>query len=269
MYDNVCKFIAEMFSEDFATWLLGVPIPLTELKPTELSLQPIRADSLIFLQSDNLVLHIEFQTEPKTDIPFRMADYRLRVYRKFPQKEMYQVVIYLKKSNSELVQQNTFELTELRHRFNVIRLWEESPEPFLNKPGLFPFAVLTQTENPINVLTQVAEQINQISNRKTQSDLAASTAILAGLSLNQRDIRRILRSEIMRESVIYQEILAEGEQIGERRGEQIGEQRGEQQATEKIALNLLQAGMEIEQVAQMTELTIEQIQALQLRLENN
>ncbi|GFE70320.1 hypothetical protein CFPU101_29300 [Chroococcus sp. FPU101] len=69
----------------------------------------------------------------------------------------------------------------------------------------------------------------------------------------------------MRESVIYQEILAEGEQIGERRGEQIGEQ----QATEKIALNLLQAGMKIEQVAQMTELTIEQIQALRSRLENN
>lgn len=87
MYDNVCKFMAEIFSEDFANWLLGTPIPLTELKPTELSLQPIRADSLIFLQSDNLVLHIEFQTEPDADIPFRMADYRLRIYRKFPLKE--------------------------------------------------------------------------------------------------------------------------------------------------------------------------------------
>lgn len=143
MYDNVCKFIAEMFSEDFTNWLLGSPMPLTELKPTELSLEPIRADSLIFLQSDNLVLHIEFQTEPKIDIPFRMVDYRLRVYRKFPNKEMYQVVIYLKKTNSELVQQKIFELTQLNHQFNVIRLWEESPEIFLRKPGLFPFAVLS------------------------------------------------------------------------------------------------------------------------------
>lgn len=111
------------------------------------------------------------------------------------------------------------------------------------------------------MLTQVAEKINQIPNRKTQSHLAASTAILAGLSLKQSDIKRILRSEIMKESVIYQEILAEGRQEGEQRGEQ----RGKQQATEKIALNLLQAGMKIEEIALLTDLAIEQVQALQSR----
>lgn len=62
IYDNVGKFLAERFSRDFANWLLNEPIQLTELKPTELSLNPIRADSLIFLQSEEIVLHIEFQT---------------------------------------------------------------------------------------------------------------------------------------------------------------------------------------------------------------
>lgn len=52
MFDNVCKFLAESFSADFATWLLGEPITLTELSPSELSLEPIRADALILLQSD-------------------------------------------------------------------------------------------------------------------------------------------------------------------------------------------------------------------------
>ncbi len=47
MYDNICKFIAEEFSEDIASWLLGSPVTLTELSPRELSLEPIRADSLI------------------------------------------------------------------------------------------------------------------------------------------------------------------------------------------------------------------------------
>jgi predicted transposase/invertase (TIGR01784 family) len=95
MFDNICKFLAETFSTDFAVWLLGEAIPLTELSPSELSLEPIRADALILLQSDQVVLHIEFQTEPKSDIPFRIADYRLRTYRRFPQKRMQQVVIYL------------------------------------------------------------------------------------------------------------------------------------------------------------------------------
>jgi predicted transposase YdaD len=48
MFDNICKFIAENFSDDLATWLLGSPLPLTVLDPTELQLDPIRADSLIF-----------------------------------------------------------------------------------------------------------------------------------------------------------------------------------------------------------------------------
>jgi predicted transposase YdaD len=31
MFDNVCKFLAETFSADFATWLLGQAVELTEL----------------------------------------------------------------------------------------------------------------------------------------------------------------------------------------------------------------------------------------------
>lgn len=122
-FDNICKFLAENFSSDFATWLLGEPITLTELSPKELSLEPIckvapcggsprwgdcRADALILLQSEQNILHLEFQTQADAEIPFRMIDYRLRVYRRFPDKAMHQVVIYLKQTNSNLVQQNTF-----------------------------------------------------------------------------------------------------------------------------------------------------------------
>jgi len=56
MYDNICKFLAKNFSSDLAEWLIGESVPLTVLEPTELSLEPIRADSLIFLQSEDIVL---------------------------------------------------------------------------------------------------------------------------------------------------------------------------------------------------------------------
>ncbi|MFM7440823.1 MAG: hypothetical protein ACKO2V_19865 [Snowella sp.] len=39
MFDNLCKFLAENFSEDYATWLLGRSVSLTKLSPTELSLE--------------------------------------------------------------------------------------------------------------------------------------------------------------------------------------------------------------------------------------
>jgi predicted transposase YdaD len=34
MYDDTCRFLAEHFSADFACWLLGESIDLTEIKPS-------------------------------------------------------------------------------------------------------------------------------------------------------------------------------------------------------------------------------------------
>jgi predicted transposase/invertase (TIGR01784 family) len=215
MYDSTCKFIAAQYSRELAIWLLGKPLELTEIKPSELSLEPIRADSLIFLESKDLILHIEFQTDPKEDIPYRMLDYAVRLYRCYEHKEIYQVVIYLRKSQSPRVRQHDYRRGRTHHEFNIIRLWETPSEPLLQTPGLFPFAILTQTENRENLLRQIGQQIEQIGNRREQSNVAASTAILAGLVLNRDIIQRLLREDIMRESVIYQEIEGKGRQKGE------------------------------------------------------
>ncbi|HLO84918.1 MAG TPA: Rpn family recombination-promoting nuclease/putative transposase [Nostocaceae cyanobacterium] len=269
MYDNICKFIAENYKDDLATWLLGSPIKLTELSPTELSTEPIRADSLILLQSDDLVLHTEFQTDADEDMPFRMLDYRVRVYRRFPHKEMRQVVIYLRKTASELVRENCFRLSKTYHEFEVIRLWEEPTEQFMTLPGLLPFAVLSQTKEPTMVLSQVAQAVEAISDQQLQRNIAAASAVLAGLVLKKDVIKKMFRSEIMRESVIYQEILEEGEAKGEARGKAEGEARGKAEATRKFAVNLLRIGMSLEQIAELTELSIEEVQAIQKEIEES
>ncbi len=59
-------------------------------------------------------------------------------------------------------------------------------------------------------MEEVAEVIEAINDTRIRSNIAASTAVLAGLVLNKDVINRILRSDIMRESVIYQDILQEG-----------------------------------------------------------
>jgi predicted transposase/invertase (TIGR01784 family) len=58
----------------------------SKLEPSELSVEPIRVDSVILLESDNQILHAEFQVDPKADVAFRMVDYRLRLYRRSPEK---------------------------------------------------------------------------------------------------------------------------------------------------------------------------------------
>ncbi|NEO17910.1 MULTISPECIES: Rpn family recombination-promoting nuclease/putative transposase [unclassified Moorena] len=215
MFDNTCKFLAESFSEDFASWLLGEPITMTQLSPSELSLEPIRADALILLNSDDFVLHVEFQTQPDSTMAFRMADYRLRVFRRFPNKQMRQVVIYLTSSTSELVYQTAFEIPGTRHEFEVIRLWEQSTQPFLESTGLLPLAVLTQTPDPAQTLRQVAARVETIPEMRIQSNVAASAGILAGLLLKRDFINQVLRRDIMEQSVIYQDIKDEGRHEGE------------------------------------------------------
>ncbi|MBD2327779.1 Rpn family recombination-promoting nuclease/putative transposase [Alkalinema sp. FACHB-956] len=223
MFDLTCKFLVEQFSADFATWLLGTPTPFQELSPSELSLEPIRADALILMQNEDTVLQIEFQTRPDEAMGFRMADYCLRIYRRYPNKHLHQYVIYLKPSTSPLVHNNQFILPNLTAQYNILRLWEHPPDRFLNTPGLLPFAVLSQTSDPIATLRQVAQKIDQLPDRRQQSNLTGTAYILAGLVLNQDITSRILRRDIMRESVTYQEILQEGRQAGLQSGRQEGE----------------------------------------------
>jgi predicted transposase/invertase (TIGR01784 family) len=211
MYDNTCKYLAENFTEDIASWLIGSRVTLTELNPTELNVEPIRADSLILLTNEDLILHVEFQTIPNSNIPFRMTDYRLRAYRKFPHKRMKQIVIYLMRTQSDLVYETVFELENTRHQFEVIRLWEQPASMFLESQGLYPFATLAQTDEPESILRTVAARIEEIGAGRVQADLAATASILAGLVLNRDLVKQILRRDIMRESVIYQDILEEGE----------------------------------------------------------
>jgi predicted transposase/invertase (TIGR01784 family) len=261
MFDPTCKFLAESFPADFATWLLGEPIFLTKLSPTELSLEPIRADSLILLNSDELVLQIEFQTEPDPKIPFRLTDYRLRGYRRFPEKQMRQVVIYLKPTSSDLVYQTTFEIQGLRHEFEVIRLWEQPTQPFLESIGLLPLAVLTNTPDKAQTLRQVAKRVEAISDLRVQSNVAASAGILAGLQLDKGFINQVLRREIMQQSVIYQEWKEEFLQEGRQEGRHEGAMR-EAQALILRQLSRRVGSLSLKNRSQVESLSLEQLESL-------
>ena len=260
MYDNTCKYLAERFPEDLANWLIGERIILTQMNPTELNVEPIRADSMILLRSKNLILHIEFQTVPDEEMPFRMIDYRIRSYRKFPNIPMRQIVIYLTPTTSELVYQTRFKVDNTHHEFEVIRLWEQPAAIFLESPGLYPFASLGKTDEPELVLRSVAAKIEELPERNIRANLAASTSILAGLVLNKDQVQRILRSDIMRESVIYQDILAEGEAKGEAKGLERGLQQ--EKALVIRLLNRKLGNLTSQLQTQVNSLKIERIESL-------
>ncbi len=145
MYDNTCKFLVEKFFKDFATWLFVKPIELTKLEPSELASDPILADSVILLESTEIIVHLEFQTKTDDTMAYRMANYWLRLYGKYPNREIHRTVIYLKQTN----------------------------------------AVLTKTTNPEATLQDIAKLIDKIEDQKAKSDVAAATSIISGSALNK------------------------------------------------------------------------------------
>lgn len=250
MYDDTCRFLVEHFSTDFASWLLGKSVTLTEIQPSELSLDPIRADAMIFLESDESILHIEFQTLPKENIPFRMLDYRVRGHRRYKEKTMKQVVIYLKQTTSALAYQTSYSLERTHHEFDVIRLWEQPTSLFWQYPGLIPFAVLGQSADAEETLRQVAQRVDRIADPTTQANLMAASAILAGLKLENEVVYRILRRDIMQESTIYRSIQREAQE----------------EKARAIALNLLRGCVNIDLIASSTGLSLAEVQQLQQQL---
>jgi predicted transposase/invertase (TIGR01784 family) len=219
-YDNTCKYLAEKFPAAFVSWLLPIDEPTTvQVLKTELIQEPIRADSLVFLQTDNQILHLEFETRPYSDPPiaFRMLDYYVRLKRQYS-CSINQVVIFLQQTASEQVFVSEYTDANTRHGYRVIRLWEQDPALLLSVPGLLPLATLSQTNSPRTLLEQIATQIATIEEPTQQADLLACTQVLAGLRFEKDLIRQLFRKETMRGSVIYQEIredgLLEGRQLG-------------------------------------------------------
>ena len=212
-YDNACKYLAEQYPAEFVRWLFAAEPQQIEVLKTELTLEPIRADSVTFLKIANRILHIEFQTLATSNppLPFRMLDYSVRLKRQY-RSAVTQVIIFLQETSNDLAFTEEYQDETTIHRYRVVRLWEQDSTLFLDNPALLPLAPLTRSDSSPAILAQVAERIARISNRDQRQNIAGCTEILAGLRFKKDLIRQFLREDIMQESVIYQDILQKGKQ---------------------------------------------------------
>ncbi len=73
------------------------------------------------------------------------------------------------------------------------------------------------------LLNQVAHQVDSLPEQEQRRQVSSYVQLMAGLKYDKDIVRRLFREDIMRESVIYQEIFQEGEVRGEARGEARGQ----------------------------------------------
>jgi predicted transposase YdaD len=214
-FDNCCKLLAEKYPERFAAWLLGQPTPTVEVLKTELSIEPIRADSVILLQTQGQILHLEFQVKLESDppLPLRFLDYWVRLYRLY-RVPIVQVLVLLRPPAEGTEIESAFEFGTTRHIYRVVKLWEQEADLFLKDPALLPLATLAATGSE-DVLSQTAAAVSKIEPEALRQEISSYAQLMAGLRFKPALIHRVFREGMMRESTIYQEILQEGQQEGE------------------------------------------------------
>ena len=99
-------------------------------------------------------------------------------------------------------------------------MWEQDPAPLLQNTALLPLAPLCAAKDSTQLLSRIAEQVSKIETPTQRQEISTCTQFLAGLRFNKDVIRQLFREGIMRESVIYQEILQEGREEGREEGKQ-------------------------------------------------
>ncbi|MCS6814152.1 MAG: DUF4351 domain-containing protein [Cyanobacteria bacterium] len=226
-FDNLCKLLSEKYPNHFTAWLIGgVPARVDVLK-TELGIEPIRADSVTFLTLRNRILHLEFQTRLDSDppLPLRMLDYWVRLYRLY-RLPITQIIIFLTPPPGNEPIPTSFRVETTCHEYRIVKMWEQDPTIFLQTEALLPLAPLAATSNPQQLLAQVAQQVNAIQSNQKRQEVSSYTQILAGLRFEKSLIRQLFQENAMRESVIYQDILQQGEQKGLQRGIELGREEG-------------------------------------------
>jgi predicted transposase/invertase (TIGR01784 family) len=218
-FDNLCKHLAETYPEQFASWILGQPVSSVRVLKTELGIEPIRADSVTFIQAQQQILHLEFQVklDSTPPLPLRMLDYWVRLYRLY-NAPITQVIILLRPPSEGTEIETAFQVGTTSHQYTVLRLWEQDPSPLLKDLALLPLAPLAAAVDPDALLRQVAEQLSRIE-APQRKELSACVELMAGLRFKKNLIRQLFREDLMRESVIYQDILEQGLQQGLQQGE--------------------------------------------------
>jgi predicted transposase YdaD len=123
-------------------------------------------------------------------------------------------------------------------------------EELMQYPGLLPFAALGKTDDPERVLRSAVRQMKRVKDREQQHEVLGAAYLLSGLVLYKNVIGKIIRRDVMQESVTYQAVLEEGREEGDRA-------RGQQ-----AALSLLRAGIPIDLIVEASGLSIAEITQL-------
>lgn len=224
-YDLTMRVLAREYPEDMVFLALGRRADAVEALNTDLPAIERRADWLVRVRvgAEQGLLQTEFQTEYDRTKLEVMDEYRVRA-RNIHGLPVFSCIVYLTEEGYpgpgySRLEGWAFGERQSFFRPREVRLWEIDPEQMLatDLVGLIALIPLMKGEGQ-EPLQQAIRAASAISEDVRRADAITAIAVLGGLKYPSDTIRRLIRSETMKQSVIYQEILQEGREEGREEG---------------------------------------------------
>ncbi|WHE07047.1 Rpn family recombination-promoting nuclease/putative transposase [Thermoanaerobacterium thermosaccharolyticum] len=293
-YDLTMKNIFSDMADDIMSYFLGLHYTKIDELNIEFARIERRDSDMIFkctTDKGNVAVHIEFQSENDGKMPYRMLRYSLEIMEKHNLLP-YQIVVYIGKDNVKMENSLSYDFGEqntLNYKYKIINVGDIKYTDVLNTDYYDLYSLLPlmdqnrRKEEGEKYLERCVEAIKDIPldiNKK--KDIAFKAEILSGIVYKKEVIEKVF-SEVVRmfrieESETYKMIIEKGIEKGIKEGIEKGIEKGIKEGIEKgieegikkgakeekiaIAKKLLKNGMSIDKIAEITELSEDEIKKL-------
>ncbi|MEM9721383.1 MAG: hypothetical protein AAGA10_19115 [Bacteroidota bacterium] len=282
-FDKIIKENREAFFAPFIKKVLGIEIveavPLAEKLQTTLEREIDFVRKVKDKNSEEYILHLEFQTKEESDMVYRMAEYRAILQRKY-KLPVRQYVIFLGEGVAKM--RNTLKKEEEITGFELCSLSEVDYSELLASsiPQEVLFAILCnfQSEDPGIVVSHILNRLKEISPDKaslrkfiTQLNIFSQLRKLEKVVYNQA-FEMPIEIDIT-QNYVYKLAAKKGLDQGLAKGLEQGLDLGIERTkiqTVKNALNsraFLNGAISYEDIAEISGLSVDQVKEIHIEIE--
>ncbi|MBE0469759.1 MAG: hypothetical protein IBX55_09670 [Methyloprofundus sp.] len=278
--DIISKQIFKRILVDVATYLFGLELQSAELLETEQQrIEDRRADlcaRVVDKDQQAFILHLEIQNQNQRIMPERMLRYFTDLRLQYPGEKIHQYLLYI--GRKPLSMKNGIETEQLQYHYSVIDMHQKNYREFLNQktPDAVVMAILCDFDGVKKhaVVHEVLRNLMALTqgNQQQLREYVSMLEILASNRNLELDIRQEfemlhveiekLPSFVMGMEKGLEQGIEKGIEQGIEKGVEQGVEKGKMEQNKKIAKQLLSFGMPAEKVAEVTELSVFELNAL-------
>ncbi|MBE0469752.1 MAG: hypothetical protein IBX55_09635 [Methyloprofundus sp.] len=266
--DVISKSILKRIFVDVATYLFGLKLHDVQLIDTEQQrIEDRRADLVAKVQDEagnKFILHIEIQNQNQRIMPIRMLRYLTDIQLNHPDEKVFQYLLYI--GQEKLTMGSGIQSQQLDYQYAVIDMHTIDYHDFITQstPDAIVMAILCDFKGvpEKQIVHELLNKLLHLTQRSSseQREYISMLEILA----NNRSLDIDIQQEFEMLNLEIEQLPSYriGMKRGESEGELRGEKRGEKIKAILIAKKLLGTGMSIEQIAEITELPLNELEAL-------